>query len=95
MRLIDADALIERLGIKAECDDCQYQNGPLCKRGSEFVDACEAIFDAPTIEERKTGRWIEIEQQTIYVCPFCKYASSKKNFCGECGADMRGEVQND
>ena len=48
------------------------------------------LRDAPTIE-RKTGKWIEIEPPDIYVCPFCKHASSKKNFCGECGADMRGE----
>lgn len=38
--------------------------------------------------ERKKGKWIVIEYPDIYVCPFCKRASSKKNFCG---ADLRGE----
>lgn len=59
MRLIDADALAEVLGIAEDCQDCQYKNGVLCKKSSDFVDACEAIYDAPTIE----AEWIPVSER--------------------------------
>lgn len=59
MRLIDADALAEVLGIEEDCQDCQYKNGVFCKKSSDFVDACEAIYDAPTIE----AEWIPVSER--------------------------------
>lgn len=53
MRLIDADALVERLGINEECKDCQYyhQFQSRCIRyDTSFTDVCEAIYDAPTVQ---------------------------------------------
>lgn len=82
MRLIDADAL----GLSGiEIVMC---NGDYKEALKMLIDKIER---APVIEERKKGKWIVIEAPDIYVCPFCKHASSKKNFCATCGADMKGE----
>ena len=64
MRLIDADALMQTLGITdMDCVKCAWYSKAYrrCKRGGDFEDACCAIEDAPTIEavpDRKKGRWI-------------------------------------
>lgn len=51
MRLIDADALAASLGItNMDCLKCDWHGSLGCKRGSDFVAACEAIEDAPTID---------------------------------------------
>ena len=59
-RLIDAYALMETLGIAEECEYCQYSYGGFCSKSSDFVDACEAIADAPTVtgwpKSRNHGR---------------------------------------
>lgn len=39
--------------------------------------------------ERKIGEWIKVDPH-IVVCPFCKKASSPKNFCADCGARLGG-----
>lgn len=59
MRFIDADALAEVLEISDDCEKCKHGLWAFCTKGSEFVNACEAIFDAPTIETKK--------------CKDCKY----------------------
>lgn len=55
-------------------------------RGMWLLDTISAV--SPVQVERKKGKWIEIEPHMV-ICPFCKHASSRKNFCAECGADMR------
>lgn len=69
MRLIDADALMDALGIAVECSDCANQAGAFCHKSSDFVNACEAICDAPTadaipIEYMRSqidcGKWEEL-----------------------------------
>ena len=77
MRLIDAEELKRSIAVSALIEDQ--------KTLEQIID------EQPTIEERKKWKWIVIEYPDIYVCPFCKNASSKKNFCGTCGADLRGE----
>ena len=77
MRLIDADALMKTLGITdMDCDKCAWHDREWsnCKRGGDFEDACCAIEGAPTIEERKTGRWIygENDGQDGWYCSECK-----------------------
>ena len=42
------------------------------------------------VAERKKGEWIKVDPH-IMICPFCKHSSSPKNFCADCGADMRGD----
>ena len=53
MRLIDADELKKELGIADDCSQCDHARTIFCSKGSNFVDACEAINDAPTIESLK------------------------------------------
>lgn len=108
MRLIDADALTQTLGITdIDCDKCAWgdKKWSRCKRGGDFEDACFAIYDAPTIEERKKGQWrnIQIGEWLGVECTACKIAHDWREvphvngggvawyFCPECGADMRGE----
>ena len=94
MRLIDADALMQTLGITdMNCEKCAWYSKAYrrCKRGGDFEDACVAIDDAPTIEERKTGEWTREE-----ACEFCGFQPWYENdihtlsFCPNCGAAMSG-----
>lgn len=61
MRLIDADALTEVLNVKKNCEDCDYQHGMFCSKSSDFVNACEAIYGAPTIEPEP--HWIPCSER--------------------------------
>lgn len=103
-RLIDADALMKTLGITdMDCHKCAWADKPrtICKRGSDFEDACIAIENAPTIEERKKGKWIhdgyDIPHGVDWMhCSVCgrrepHVPAAMTNFCPNCGADMRGE----
>lgn len=77
MRLIDADAL------KAKA---------FGRRGGLIHTA--DIDEMPTVEERKTGKWeyLDCGYTDYYVCDQCGSKEDyKRNFCPECGADMRGE----
>ena len=60
--LIDRDKLMDALGIAKECEDCQHKSGPFCDMGSEFVSACEAIYDAPSAEP---DDWLEKNKDLI------------------------------
>lgn len=77
MRLIDADALMEDVS-KRYCEECEKRRG--IKKGRQTIvyeigDApCRAcsvddmkyeLETAPTIEERKKGKWIE-DAETYY-----------------------------
>lgn len=98
MRLINADALMETLGITdIDCEKCDWADGrSRCIRGSDFEDACMAIEDAPTIEERKTGKWIKqpyMNGTWSITCSNCMrlgMIGSGKGFdyCPHCGAKM-------
>lgn len=60
-RLIDADALMEVLGIADECKDCKSYDGFIgCMGDPQFAWACEAITDAPTIDPMK---WIPVSER--------------------------------
>lgn len=100
MRLIDADALI------TECELAQKQAD---RHGREFANAfysgggdistewwCveDMIENAPTIEERKTGKWnwigFNIECSECGCMPCFDSTEPLYNYCPNCGADMRG-----
>ena len=87
MRLIDADALNERMyhdAFEADSDMQKWDSG--CWIRYKMFE--RAIEDAPTIEpERKKGKWGNHGE-----CPFCSYLRQWEDdmFCGNCGADMRG-----
>ena len=95
MRPIDADALMENLGIKEECKDCQFVSGSaFCGKSADFVDACAAICEAPTIEP-KHGHWIYPTDETMP--PFCSRCKAEaidyteSDYCPNCGAKMEAE----
>lgn len=96
MRLIDADALRERMYHDAfETDsDMQKWDSGCWIRYKMFENA---IKDAPTIEGRKTGEWTVKEGELALwdVCGICRkkiiHRTPHYNFCPNCGADMRGD----
>ena len=88
MRLIDADALKENLKLPEE-------SGRMGELLEMVIHA--AIDDAPTIEERKKGRWISLDDfhgkynENGFKCSECdEHSDYEENFCPNCGADMRG-----
>ena len=50
MRLIDADALLEKLGMANDCKGCPNCVGPFCGLSGGLMDVCDEITNAPTIE---------------------------------------------
>lgn len=96
MRLIDADALNEALGIGEDCTNCQYSVfAGFCSKGSDFVNACEAIADAPTVDPVKHGTWIYTDEG--YMCTACEKSvygcglevmTGQYRYCPNCGARM-------
>lgn len=81
MRLIDADALIEAY-------DRAHEGEP--------GKARQLILDAPTIEERKTGKWIKFSNSCTIRCNQCGQEMTSlcdiklPNYCPNCGAKMEG-----
>lgn len=45
----------------------------------------------PAQPERKKGRWIDMDDHVMCSCCGATHYGSDKNFCPNCGADMRGE----
>ena len=92
MRLIDADALEPSEMIQ-----------PLGNGRYEYVRIVymDDIDEMPTIEpERKTGKWVN-NIHDLPVCDQCGYMTPYDraiddyeygNFCPNCGANMRGEL---
>lgn len=90
MRLIDADAMIKRLeewNTKDSMDKALY-NFTLCR-----------INEQPTVEERKTGKWVLDEERSkecvenIYICSVCHNneawgETERTRYCSYCGAEM-------
>lgn len=102
-RYIDADLLMKELGITdPDCEKCEWgcKSFPSCTRGSDFVDACIAICEAPTadVPERNVGKWISIKVgngDTRYTCSECgaSYECDSRDawdflFCPNCGAQL-------
>ena len=98
MRLIDADAYIKYINLAL--------NDAITEGTTIGIIQCMAIAKSieddlknekitPTIEpERKKGKWVLVTDRNgqHFECDKCgewKY-HQKQNFCGECGADMRG-----
>ena len=85
MRMIDADALeVVTAKVPKGMDAKSYM------AGMEYV--LNQIDALPTIEERKTGKWIDA-QYPFSKCSICECyfdtANNIGNFCTNCGADMR------
>lgn len=109
MRLIDADKLLDTLGIDSlDCEKCSWGNFDYCKRGSDFVDACSAIEDAPTVDAEpvRHGHWVDNNGRYGWFCSQCKkennyaYDYNENNvielqdhYCPNCGARMDETVK--
>ena len=82
-RMIDADALL------TDRRKQMYYHLPNGDTAIPIID----IEHAPTIEERKTGKWI-VEDDGYTECCRCDQCGKRyvdiSNFCPNCGADMRG-----
>lgn len=94
MRLIDADALLTDRRMR------MYYHLPNGDIAVPVID----IEHAPTIEERKTGKWrysrnissISYSDMMI-TCDQCGYTKERShgdvfNFCPSCGAKMEGNT---
>ena len=109
MRLIDADLLYER-ACSLEAQALDYV-GKLIERDGDEVSVewkiwsailtertafKHDVFDAPTIEERKKGKWIkyvspinEDDGQDAWDCSECAAMVGRPtNYCPRCGARM-------
>lgn len=90
MRLIDKDALSmelmnEVLNAYAKADF----------RFAHALNVFQGLIDkAPTVEERKHGRWINPKAWHVE-CSEChhvlEFICDVKNYCPNCGAKMEGE----
>ena len=61
-------------------------------------DAFDRVMELPIIESRPKGVWVENKTNIGmgYSCPICGALKvHKHNYCEECGADMRGEIDCD
>ena len=97
-RMIDADALIEDLKTRIVLSKLHYKE-PLSYSDTDIVDIIE---NAPTVEERKKGKWLMSSRSIGGVCSECGESCSAVEltekgirmlwkYCPNCGADMRGE----
>ena len=69
MRLIDADVLIEKIGIGKDCNECQHNEDEFyCNWKPDVVDICEAICTAPTVEPEQIR------------CENCKHCETTDNY---------------
>jgi hypothetical protein len=89
MRLIDADAAIDRYYA-------EYKKQDICDGGEDRDWLKRCIDEAPTIEAEpvRHGRWIKRPDERI--CPFCNdrhsyFGGKEKNYCPNCGAKMDGD----
>lgn len=98
MRLIDADVLkpkileyvkaLERIKYCYGYDTFgKYYNG----KKSAYLNVANFIDEAPTVEERKQGHWIDLEFDDVSICSLCKNPQEVETlYCPECGAIMDG-----
>ena len=103
MRLIDADALKEAI-----LEEREYIREEEYKIKRDFMlgglrRALRCLEEAPTVEERPRGEWINHldltedycgESKQCSLCGYTDYNTRRflwHKFCPNCGADMRGE----
>ena len=111
MRLIDADAFIAEINERIDAA-IKWGTNAIADRNEEtkiraeqaVATFCEASLTAkkmPTIEERKTGRWLISDgacEHDYMECSRCKWITEyyggleeEWGYCPNCGAYMRGE----
>lgn len=94
MRTIDADALIE--SIKRQCGICKLMPDEEIRELAVVMEKglIEEVNNAPTVEPKR-GEWIDISEWYAprQKCSICEMVVDGygSNYCPNCGADMRGE----
>ena len=103
MRLIDADALKDRLQTLSYDD---WNQGVSTTWANAYAECADMVEDMPTIEPERKSDWIKMSDRDgiYYACNECgedlmrfrniygKLQSvNPTDFCPNCGADMRGE----
>ena len=92
MRLIDADEVIKTIDYSNDMGGSLGKVVECVKFYAKFM-----VQSSPTVEERKTGKWIYIRDEEggngLYECPICHRGDihapeAKVNFCWNCGAKM-------
>lgn len=89
MELIAREALKSKLqkNIEELADKTGFFEG--IRMGYE--SAVHFVEQAPTVEERKHGHWIDIDFDTS-ICSMCKNPQEiETTYCPNCGAKMEGE----
>ena len=101
MRMIDGDKLLAR--YKERCAGCKETKN-YCEHCCDIADVIDDIEDAPTIEERKKGKWIVPHHDVVIsgTCSCCGWDAilfetdvAGMPYCPNCGADMREEKTNE
>lgn len=92
MRMIDADALRDNLQALAYDD---WNQGVTTSWADAFREVADMVEEMPTIEERKTGKWIDETFKPWglvhhpYKCNQCgENSEADSNFCPNCGSRM-------
>lgn len=100
MKLIDADALKEYIGgVRATYNCFDEDERPRYEAHSKAIYLLDCYLqDAPTIEAEpvRHGMWIRDYKGIMWKCSECGVLAlggekSLTKFCGNCGADMKGE----
>ena len=98
MRLIDADALKEDIEQQCALLRLTKDNDELNQISMVLESGFVAHIDKmPTIEERKKGKWIN-KDGGLATCSACGDrwgVWSVMNYCPNCGADMRKEIDDE
>lgn len=92
MELIAREALKSKLqkNIEELADKTGFFEG--IRMGYE--SAVHFVEQAPTVEERKRGHWIDLEFDDVSICSLCKNPQEVETlYCPECGAIMDGEPE--
>ena len=106
MRLIDADELKKKFGYtdewyKSRTVAHEIDNAPTVEPYSTYIISGKRFGKREEALKwlRPKGEWIIDDEGsdstcTLVTCPFCKERMCcKMNFCGNCGADMRGNKE--
>ena len=91
MKLIDADALLNRLNKVLTDSDMQFM------WHAGFTACMRIVRHAPAIDPVKHGRWV-VSEDGLMECSGCKWLFSYQpgleqewNYCPNCGARMDGD----
>lgn len=71
-----------------------YANITMKEEDDDIVDALEMAIEAlkaPKQPEREKGRWIDMDDHVMCSCCGATHYGVDKNYCPNCGADMRGD----